>query len=579
NLHKLVQREFTTITGESGDMDVDTPAPTEAKAADATSSSKAPKTRPPALGKLLKTRLQKLYKMTDDEGRQLCGVFMDPPSRRAYPTYYQIIKKVMTFNMIEKKIDRKEYENAEQFMEDVELIWSNAYTFNEEHSPVWEGAKVLQASEAFRNLVSDLPAPYTLPPFEDSKAHAPPTKIKLKVKDHRARSTDSGAAASSSPTQEQAKPASPPQADPPAVTLTALPATITHRGSGTPGPAPSPAVPTPPIAPTGTSTPGPTYPPAGTPYGTTSQMPTQYPGYPYYPNAYQQPFAPYQAPTPAAQTPAPQIAQPAPTTTTAASQPTAPVASAKKPPHVKHIRALTIKTTPAGRRMRFENVEGLNLRMWSMRLGGGENGVELVDLEVYEKPIVPKQLKKAVVKKGKGKGKSDDSMDVDEGEDDEEGSGDDEAPNKSADGEIDVPVEVKLNNFPVTSSPAPVLSTPDTAPIASPIASPNGTMLNGNGHSVDAQSDSELTDPDDAPKTRSSGKSKGKAGARNSKTRKVSKSGSKGGLKAGSDSNSVKTRVEPRIWVAGLKEGQNTLDVKVGSEQSETWRIFVDRVV
>lgn len=62
---KLVQREFTTITGESPDMEVDQPKPAEDKPDP--SSSKAPKTRPPALGKLLKTRLQKLYKMTDDE--------------------------------------------------------------------------------------------------------------------------------------------------------------------------------------------------------------------------------------------------------------------------------------------------------------------------------------------------------------------------------------------------------------------------------------------------------------------------------------------------------------------------------
>lgn len=579
-LHKLVQREFTTITGESPDMEVDQPKPAEDKPDP--SSSKAPKTRPPALGKLLKTRLQKLYKMTDDENRDLCAVFMDPPSRRLYPQYYQIIKKLMTFNMIEKKIDRKEYDSAQPFMNDVELIWSNAYTFNEEHSPVWEDAKILQ--EAFRNLMSDLPAPYTLPPFEDSKAAPPPTKIKLKVKEQRAPSTDSGAPASASPTQEQAKRASPPQPVPtPTVAPTALPANVAPpQGTGTPGPAPSPALPTPPMASTAASTPGPTYPPnAGTPYGNPGQMSAQYPGYPYYPNAYQQAFTPFQPPPPPppTQTPAPQPTQPAPTATTA-TQPTAPIASSKKPPQVKHIRALTIKTVPAGRRMRFEDVEGLNLRMWSFRLGGGETGVELVDLEVYEKPIVPKQLKKTTDKKGKGKGKADDSMDLDEGDEDADASGEDEVPaggNNSADAEKEVDIEVKLNNFPITSS-TPTSPTLQTAPIESPV-NPNGVMLNGNGHSVDAQSESELSDAEDTPKTRSGGKSKGKAGAKGSKSRKGGKSGTKGGSKGEHETHAVKTRVEQKCWVAILKEGQNTLDVKVGLEQSETWRIFVDRVV
>ncbi|KAG8958791.1 Methionine aminopeptidase 2 [Tulasnella sp. 408] len=575
NLHKLVQKEFTAVTGEPADMEVDQPAPAEDRAE--SSVSKAPKTRPPALGKLLKMRLQKLYKMTDDEGRELCGVFMDPPSRRAYPSYYTIIKKLMTFNMIEKKIDRKEYESSQQFMNDVELIWSNAYTFNEEHSPVWEDAK-----EAFRTLVSDLPAPYTLPPFEDSKATAPPPKIKLKVKDQRAPSTDSGAPAATSPNQEQAKAASPPQPVPtPNAAPSALPSVVPPQGAGTPGPAPSPALPTPPMAPTAASTPGPTYPPAGTPYGNPAQMPAQYPGYPYYPNAYQQAFSPFQPPPPppTAQTQAaPQPPQPAATTTT--NQPTAPVASSKKPPQVKHIRGLTIKTVPAGRRMRFEDVEGLNLRMWSLRLGGGETSVELVDLEVYEKPIIPKQLRKTE-KKGKGKGKADDSMDVDEGDDDEDASGEDEASaggNKPADGEKEVDIEVKLNNFPITSSAAPTPSTPQTAAVETP-ANPNGALVNGNGHSVDAQSESELSDAEDTPKTRSAGKSKGKASpVKGSKTRKGGKSGSKGS-KADLDSQAVKTRMEQKCWVAILKEGQNTLDVKVGSEHSETWRIFVDRVV
>ncbi|KAG8911659.1 hypothetical protein FRC01_005596 [Tulasnella sp. 417] len=565
-LHKLVQREFTAVTGEPADMEVDLPAPAEEKAE--SSISKAPKTRPPALGKLLKMRLQKLYKMTDDEGRELCGVFMDPPSRRAYPSYYTIIRKVMTFNMIEKKIDRKEYDSTQQFMNDVELIWSNAYTFNEEHS-----------ADAFRTLVSDLPAPYTLPPFEDSKAAAPPTKIKLKVKDQRAPSTDSGAPGATSPTQEQAKAASPPQPVPtPTTAPTTLPIIVPPQGTGTPGPAPSPALPTPPMALTAASTPVPTYPPAGTPYG--NQMPAQYPGYPYYPNAYQQAFSPFQPPPPAAQTPAtPQPPQPAPTI--AAAQPTAPVASSKKPPQVKHIRGLTIKTVPAGRRMRFEDVEGLNLRMWSVRLGGGETSVELVDLEVYEKPIIPKQLRK-VEKKGKGKGKADDSMDLDDGDDDEDASGEDETPaggNKTADSEKEVDIEVKLNNFPLTSSAAPTPSTPQTVPAEAP-ANPNGALVNGNGHSADAQSGSELSDAEDTPKTRSTGKSKGKAaGAKGSKARKGGKSGAKGGSRADHDAQAVKTRMEQKCWVVGLKEGQNTLDVKVGSEHSETWRIFVDRVV
>lgn len=46
----------------------------------------------------------------------------------------------------QKKLERKEYDAVQNFVNDVELICTNAYNFNEENSFVWNDAKALQVS-------------------------------------------------------------------------------------------------------------------------------------------------------------------------------------------------------------------------------------------------------------------------------------------------------------------------------------------------------------------------------------------------------------------------------------------------
>jgi hypothetical protein len=82
-------------------------------------------------------------------------------SRKDYPEYFNIIKRPMSFNVIsvsrlsspiilsngfhlQKRIKRKEYSSPKAFMDEVELVFTNATTYNEDHSQIWEDAKVLQ---------------------------------------------------------------------------------------------------------------------------------------------------------------------------------------------------------------------------------------------------------------------------------------------------------------------------------------------------------------------------------------------------------------------------------------------------
>ncbi len=44
----------------------------------------------------------------------------------------------------QKHIKRKEYYSSSQFADDVELVFSNALTFNQDHTPIWNDAVTLR---------------------------------------------------------------------------------------------------------------------------------------------------------------------------------------------------------------------------------------------------------------------------------------------------------------------------------------------------------------------------------------------------------------------------------------------------
>ncbi|ODQ55539.1 Bromodomain-domain-containing protein [Saitoella complicata NRRL Y-17804] len=72
--------------------------------------------------------------------------FMSLPDKREYADYYQKIKEPMSFNMILKKMRSPGYESLGDLDKEVELIFSNAFSYNEEGSPIWKDAKAMQKS-------------------------------------------------------------------------------------------------------------------------------------------------------------------------------------------------------------------------------------------------------------------------------------------------------------------------------------------------------------------------------------------------------------------------------------------------
>ncbi|KAJ3984808.1 RSC complex protein [Lentinula detonsa] len=129
--------------------------------------------KPPSMKRLLNSRIQKVMKKTDDNGRILSTMFMELPSKKLWPVYYKQIQEPRCLETIQKQVKQKEYKSAAEFAADVELVFSNALAFNMEHTQIWEDAITLR--DYFRQLMADLPLPYALPQY----AHTPKIKIKM----------------------------------------------------------------------------------------------------------------------------------------------------------------------------------------------------------------------------------------------------------------------------------------------------------------------------------------------------------------------------------------------------------------
>lgn len=70
--------------------------------------------------------------------------FSDPVTEEVAPNYFTIIKNPMDFFTIRKKIVERRYETWRQFVDDLELICTNAMTYNQKRSRVHKAAGHLQ---------------------------------------------------------------------------------------------------------------------------------------------------------------------------------------------------------------------------------------------------------------------------------------------------------------------------------------------------------------------------------------------------------------------------------------------------
>ena len=93
---------------------------------------------PVPLNDLIKTIYDKLI------AEQFSNLFMKLVPKKLNPEYYQVIKNPMCFEKINKKIEKGKYENLQMFINDVQLIITNALNFNELESKYSKYATLLE---------------------------------------------------------------------------------------------------------------------------------------------------------------------------------------------------------------------------------------------------------------------------------------------------------------------------------------------------------------------------------------------------------------------------------------------------
>ncbi|KAL2196835.1 hypothetical protein P885DRAFT_37022 [Corynascus similis CBS 632.67] len=79
---------------------------------------------------------------------RVVGPFKDPvdPERDGVPDYFEVIKKPMDLMTMKGKMDRREYNDENEFLADMNQIFTNCYTYWRESDPMWAACEKLQKS-------------------------------------------------------------------------------------------------------------------------------------------------------------------------------------------------------------------------------------------------------------------------------------------------------------------------------------------------------------------------------------------------------------------------------------------------
>ncbi|KAJ1975783.1 hypothetical protein H4R34_004211, partial [Dimargaris verticillata] len=91
-------------------------------------------------------------------GRLVSKMFHDLPSREDYPDYYKVIDRPLCLTAVREKIDNRDYNQAEEFRQDMELVFDNAMLYNEKGSQVYSDAVLLR--KLFHQALKNLPCPF-----------------------------------------------------------------------------------------------------------------------------------------------------------------------------------------------------------------------------------------------------------------------------------------------------------------------------------------------------------------------------------------------------------------------------------
>uniref|UniRef100_A0A671R2P6 Probable global transcription activator SNF2L2 n=1 Tax=Sinocyclocheilus anshuiensis TaxID=1608454 RepID=A0A671R2P6_9TELE len=97
---------------------------------------------PPKLTKQMNAIVDTVINYKDASGRQLSEVFVQLPSRKELPEYYELIRKPVDFKKIKERVRNHKHRSVSDLEKDVMLLCHNAQTYNLEGSQVSKSVKV-----------------------------------------------------------------------------------------------------------------------------------------------------------------------------------------------------------------------------------------------------------------------------------------------------------------------------------------------------------------------------------------------------------------------------------------------------
>lgn len=110
----------------------------------------------------MKDSLENFYRIAQNIVQQIMShndafYFFKPvdPEVDCAPDYYSFVTEPMCLFFVQQKIDNNEYENPQQFINDMHLIWQNAKSYNHPTTSVYKSADAL--AKKFELLASQLP--------------------------------------------------------------------------------------------------------------------------------------------------------------------------------------------------------------------------------------------------------------------------------------------------------------------------------------------------------------------------------------------------------------------------------------
>uniref|UniRef100_L7M5U2 Protein polybromo-1 n=1 Tax=Rhipicephalus pulchellus TaxID=72859 RepID=L7M5U2_RHIPC len=145
---ELINIHMKESDSDGGDADSDK-ARRKSKKVSTPPNTTPIKGRPPGstestLKKRLKVLIRTLLNYTDEVGRPLISIFMEKPSRKDYPDYYEVITNPIDMKTIHENVKNNKYSSEESMVTDLKLMFSNCRMYNEEGSQIYRDADTLE---------------------------------------------------------------------------------------------------------------------------------------------------------------------------------------------------------------------------------------------------------------------------------------------------------------------------------------------------------------------------------------------------------------------------------------------------